>query len=157
MEDKKVFVERDFAYAYSSFGLRFLAYIIDMMVISAIFSIGKFIFPIDPEAKVLGLVLADVIYTIVSLAYFTILSLITRGQSLGKIITGLRVVSVGGGNLSTSQILIREIAGRYIQNKFIFLYALALVTPKKQSFIDLFTDTSVVKEDAFKALYTEEI
>ena len=157
MEDKKVFEERDFAYAYSSFGLRFLAYIIDMMVISAIFSIGKFIFPIDPEAKVLGLVLTDVIYTIVSLAYFTILSLITRGQSLGKIITGLRVVSVGGGNLSTSQILIREIAGRYIQNKFIFLYALALVTPKKQSFIDLFTDTSVVKEDAFKALYTEEI
>ena len=157
MEDKKVFEERDFAYAYSSFGLRFLAYMIDMMVISAIFSIGKFIFPIDPEAKVLGLVLADVIYTIVSLAYFTILSLITRGQSLGKIITGLRVVSVGGGNLSTSQILIREIAGRYIQNKFIFLYALALVTPKKQSFIDLFTDTSVVKEDAFKALYTEEI
>ena len=146
MEDKKVFEERDFAYAYSSFGLRFLAYLIDMMVISAIFSIGKFIFPIDPEAKVLGLVLADVIYTIVSLAYFTILSLITRGQSLGKIITGLRVVSVGGGNLSTSQILIREIAGRYIQNKFIFLYALALVTPKKQSFIDLFTDTSVVKE-----------
>ena len=157
MEDKKVFEERDFAYAYSSFGLRFLAYLIDIMVISAIFSIGKFIFPIDPEAKVLGLVLADVIYTIVSLAYFTILSLITRGQSLGKIITGLRVVSVGGGNLSTSQILIREIAGRYIQNKFIFLYALALVTPKKQSFIDLFTDTSVVKEDAFKALYTEEI
>lgn len=157
MEDKKVFEERDFAYAYSSFGLRFLAYLIDMMVISAIFSIGKFIFPIDPEAKVLGLVLADVIYTIVSLAYFTILSLITRGQSLGKIITGLRVVSVGGGNLSTSQILIREIAGRYIQNKFIFLYALALVTPKKQSFIDLFTDTSVVKEDAFKALYAEEI
>lgn len=157
MEDKKVFEEKDFAYAYSSFGLRFLAYMIDMMVISAIVSIGKFIFPIDPEAKVLGLVLADVIYTIVSLAYFTILSLITRGQSLGKIITGLRVVSVGGGNLSTSQILIREIAGRYIQNKFIFLYALALVTPKKQSFIDLFTDTSVVKEDAFKALYTEEI
>lgn len=157
MEDKKVFEEKDFAYAYSSFGLRFLAYMIDMMVISAIVSIGKFIFPIDPEAKVLGLVLADVIYTIVSLGYFTILSLITRGQSLGKIITGLRVVSVGGGNLSTSQILIREIAGRYIQNKFIFLYALALVTPKKQSFIDLFTDTSVVKEDAFKALYTEEI
>ncbi len=157
MEDKKVFKERDFAYAYSSFGLRFLAYLIDMMVISAIFSIGKFIFPIDPEAKVLGLELTNVIYTIVSLAYFTILSLITRGQSLGKIITGLRVVSVGGGNLSTSQILIREIAGRYIQNKFIFLYALALVTPKKQSFIDLFTDTSVVKEDAFKALYTEEI
>lgn len=157
MEDKKVFKERDFAYAYSSFGLRFLAYLIDMMVISAIFSIGKFIFPIDPEAKVLGLELTNVIYTIVSLAYFTILSLITRGQSLGKIITGLRVVSVGGENLSTSQILIREIAGRYIQNKFVFLYALALVTPKKQSFIDLFTDTSVVKEDAFKALYTEEI
>lgn len=156
MEDKKVFEERDFTYAYSSFGLRLLAYIIDMMVVSALFGIIKFILPIDPDVKILGLGLIEALHTLICIIYFTILSLITRGQSLGKIITGLRVVSVGG-NLSTSQILIREIAGRYIQNKFIFLYALALVTPKKQSFIDLFTDTAVVKEVAYRDLYAKEI
>lgn len=157
MEDKKVFEERDFTYAYSSFGLRLLAYIIDMMVVSAFFAIIKFILPIDPEAEILGLGLMEALHTLIGLIYFTILSLITRGQSLGKIITGLRVVSVSGGDLSTSQILIREIAGRYIQNKFIFLYGLALVTPKKQSFIDLFTDTAVVKEQAYRDLYAKEI
>lgn len=157
MEDKKVFEERDFTYAYSSFGLRLLAYIIDMMVVSAFFAIIKFILPVDPEAEILGLGLMKALHTLIGLIYFTILSLITRGQSLGKIITGLRVVSVSGGDLSTSQILIREIAGRYIQNKFIFLYGLALVTPKKQSFIDLFTDTAVVKEQAYRDLYAKEI
>lgn len=157
MEDKRVFEERDFTYAYSSFGLRFLAYIIDMMVVSALFAIIKFILPIDSEAEILGLGLMEALHTLIGLIYFTILSLITRGQSLGKIITGLRVVSVGGEDLSTSQILIREIAGRYIQNKFIFLYGLALFTQKKQSFIDLFTDTAVVKEQAYRDLYAKEI
>ena len=37
MENKKIYKERDFAYAYSSFGIRLLAYIIDMMIVSALF------------------------------------------------------------------------------------------------------------------------
>ncbi|WP_311481848.1 RDD family protein [uncultured Anaerococcus sp.] len=157
MEDKIVFQEKDFAYAYSSFGIRLLAYIIDMIIVGSLYTIGKYILPISDGAKILGLDLIETLYTIISIAYFTIVSLITRGQTLGKMITGLRVVSVDDRKLSTSQILIREIAGRYIQNKFIFLYALALVTPKKQSFIDLFIDTAVVKENAYRDLYAKEI
>ena len=75
MEDKKVFEERDFTYAYSSFGLRLLAYIIDMMVVSAFYSIIKFILPIDPDVKILGLGLIEALHTLICIIYFTILSL----------------------------------------------------------------------------------
>lgn len=157
MENKKIYKERDFAYAYSSFGIRFLAYIIDMIIVSALFTIIKFFIPLGEDVKFMGLGILASLNIIISLAYFTITSLITRGQSLGKIITGLRVVSLDGFDLSNSQILIREIAGRYIQNKLIFLYTLALFTPKKQTLIDLFTDTAVVREDAYRDLYAKEI
>lgn len=157
MENKKIYKERDFAYAYSSFGIRFLAYIIDMIIVSALFTIIKFFIPLGEDVKFMGLGILASLNIIISLAYFTITSLITRGQSLGKIITGLRVVSLDGFDLSNSQILIREIAGRYVQNKLIFLYALALFTPKKQTLIDLFTDTAVVREDAYRDLYAKEI
>lgn len=153
MEDRKIFEQKDFKYAYSSFGLRFLAYIIDMMVISAIFTIVKSFFPDEGS---FGLEFFARLNTIISLGYFTITSLLTGGQSLGKIITGIRVVSIDGEKLSTSQILIREIAGRYMQNKFMILYLFALFTPKKQSFIDLFVDTAVVKESAVNELYGYE-
>ena len=156
MEDRKIFDQKDFKYAYSSFGLRFLAYIIDMMVISAIFTIVKSFFASDISLGFFGLDFFTSLKTIISLGYFTITSLITGGQSLGKIITGLRVVSIDGEKLSTSQILIREIAGRYMQNKFMVLYLFALFTPKKQSFIDLFVDTTVVKESAVHELYGYE-
>ena len=157
MENKKIYKERDFAYAYSSFGIRLLAYIIDMMIVSALFTIIKFFIPLGEDVKFMGLGIYASLNIIISLAYFTITSLITRGQSLGKMITGLRVVSLDGFDLSNSQILIREIAGRYVQNKLIFLYGLALFTPKKQTLIDLFTDTAVVREDAYRDLYAKEI
>lgn len=153
MEDRKIFDQKDFKYAYSSFGLRLLAYIIDMMVISAIFTIVKSFLPDEGS---FGLEFFARLNTIISLGYFTITSLITGGQSLGKIITGIRVVSIDGDKLSASQILIREIAGRYMQNKFMVLYLFALFTPKKQSFIDLFVDTAVVKESAVHELYGYE-
>ncbi len=153
MEDRKIFEQKDFKYAYSSFGLRFLAYIIDMMVVSAIFTIVKSFFPDEGS---FGLEFFARLNSIISIGYFTITSLITGGQSLGKIITGIRVVSIDGDKLSTSQILIREIAGRYMQNKFMVLYLFALFTPKKQSFIDLFVDTAVVKESAVHELYGYE-
>ena len=157
MENKQIYKERDFAYAYSSFGIRLLAYIIDMVIVSSLFTIIKFFIPLGADAKFMGFGILASLNIIISLAYFTITSLITRGQSLGKMITGLRVVSLDGLDLSNSQILIREIAGRYVQNKLIFLYVLALFTPKKQTLIDLFTDTAVVKEDAYRDLYAKEI
>lgn len=150
------FVERDYKHAYASFGLRAFAFIIDMIVVSAINNIIRGFNLIDPGLMIYNISLINILSGLVTVAYFTIASLITKGQSLGKIITGLRVVSLSSDKLSVSQILIREICGRFIQNKLFLLYILPIFTPKNQGLIDFFVDTAVVKEDAVYDLYGKE-
>lgn len=150
------FVERDYKHAYASFGLRAFAFIIDMLVVGAINNIIRGFNLIDPDLMVYNISLIKIVASLVTLAYFTIASLITKGQSLGKIMTGLRVVSLSSEKLTVSQILIREICGRYIQNKLFLLYILPIFTPKNQGLIDFFVDTAVVKEEAIRDLYGKE-
>ena len=97
--------------------------------------------------------MTDILSWLVTLGYFTIASLVSKGQSLGKIIVGIRVVSLSSDKLDLVQILIREIAGRFIQNTLMLIYILPIFTPKNQGLIDFFVDTAVVKEDAFRDLY----
>ena len=108
---------------------------------------------LTPELSFYGFAMTDILSWAVTLGYFTLASLITKGQSLGKMITGIRVVSLTSDKLDLGQILIREIAGRFIQNTIMLVYLLPICTPKKQGLIDFFVDTAVVKEDAFRDLY----
>lgn len=157
MENKEVlnnkFLERDYAHAYASFGLRAFAFIVDMLVIGAIYKILINVLGIDLDYEIYGIEMAEILRWIVTILYFVIISLITKGQSLGKMIVGIRVVSLTSDKLDLGQILIREIAGRLIQNTIMILYLLPIFTPKNQSLIDFFVDTAVVKDDAFIDLY----
>lgn len=158
MENKEVlnnnkFLERDYAHAYASFGLRAFAFIVDMLVIGAIYKILINVLGIDLDYEIYGIEMAEILRWIVTILYFVIISLVTKGQSLGKMIVGIRVVSLASDKLDLGQILIREIAGRFIQNTIMILYLLPIFTPKNQSLIDFFVDTAVVKDDAFIDLY----
>lgn len=157
MENKEVlnnkFLERDYAHAYASFGLRAFAFIVDMLVIGAIKKILINVLGIDLDYEIYGIEMAEILRWIVTILYFVIISLVTKGQSLGKMIVGIRVVSLTSDKLDLGQILIREIAGRFIQNTIMILYLLPIFTPKNQSLIDFFVDTAVVKDDAFIDLY----
>lgn len=157
MENKEVlnnkFLERDYAHAYASFGLRAFAFIVDMLVIGAIYKILINVLGIDLDYEIYGIEMAEILRWIVNILYFVIISLVTKGQSLGKMIVGIRVVSLTSDKLDLGQILIREIAGRLIQNTIMILYLLPIFTPKNQSLIDFFVDTAVVKDDAFIDLY----
>lgn len=158
MENKEVlnnnkFLERDYAHAYASFGLRSFAFIVDMLVIGAIYKILINVLGIDLDYEIYGIEMAEILRWIVTILYFVIISLVTKGQSLGKMIVGIRVVSLTSDKLDLGQILIREIAGRFIQNTIMILYLLPIFTPKNQSLIDFFVDTAVVKDDAFIDLY----
>ena len=157
MENKEVlnnkFLERDYAHAYASFGLRAFAFIVDMLVIGAIYKIIINVLGIDLDYEIYGIEMAEILRWIVTILYFVIISLVTKGQSLGKMIVGIRVVSLTSDKLDLGQILIREIAGRLIQNTIMILYLLPIFTPKNQSLIDFFVDTAVVKDDAFIDLY----
>lgn len=158
MENKEVlnnnkFLERDYAHAYASFGLRAFAFIVDMLVIGAIYKILINVLGIDLDYEIYGIEMAEILRWIVTILYFVIISLVTKGQTLGKMIVGIRVVSLTSDKLDLGQILIREIAGRLIQNTIMILYLLPIFTPKNQSLIDFFVDTAVVKDDAFIDLY----
>ena len=143
IQEKKVFKERDYAHAYASFGQRALAFIIDMLVVGALTNIIRGILNLDPNLSFYGFAMTDILSWVVTLGYFTI----------GKIIVGIRVVSLSSDKLDLGQILIREIAGRFIQNTLMLIYILPIFTPKNQGLIDFFVDTVVVKEDAFRDLY----
>lgn len=157
MENKEVlnnkFLERDYAHAYASFGLRAFAFIVDMLVIGALNKILINIVGDNLDYEIYGLKMAEIFRWIVTILYFVIISLVTKGQTLGKMIVGIRVVSLTSDKLDLGQILVREIAGRIIQNTIMILYLLPIFTPKNQSLIDFFVDTAVVKDDAFIDLY----
>lgn len=157
MENKEVlnnkFLERDYAHAYASFGLRAFAFIVDMLVIGALNKIIINVLGIDLDYEIYGIEMAEILRCIVTILYFVIISLVTKGQTLGKMIVGIRVVSLTTDKLDLGQILVREIAGRIIQNTIMILYLLPIFTPKNQSLIDFFVDTAVVKDDAFIDLY----
>ena len=156
-EVKIPFREKDYRFAYAGFFLRLVAFLIDMLVAGGIFEILKVFLPLDMEANILNFSLGEVLSTGLTLAYFTLMTLFTNGRTLGKMILGLRVVSLTSDKLSFSQIIIREICGRFVLNKFKILYLITGLSPKKQGLFDILLDTTVVKEEIFNHLYGENL
>ncbi len=149
--------EKDYSFAYGGFFLRLIAFLIDMLVAGAIFTILKAFLPLDMDASILSFSLEEVLKTGVTLAYFFLMTLFTNGRTLGKMILGLRVISLTSDKLTFSQIILREICGRFVLNKFKILYLIVGLSPKKQGLFDILLDTTVVKEDIFEHLYGENL
>lgn len=143
------------SFAYAGFFIRLVAFGIDMLVIYALKRIiGNFI---DYDL-ILGFNVS--IYTlmsrIITLTYFTMTTYFNKGQTLGKMITNIRVVSLDGSSLDFFQIVSRETFGRYIQNKYMILYVIIGFAPMKQSLMDILSDTVVIKENVNSYLFNEK-
>ena len=135
---------------YAGFWLRFWAYLIDII---AIWSLDHLL--IKPIFKALNLSQYD--FTILSpitigsaVVFYLYFLLMTKylGQTLGKMVLGLKVVSLKEGSLSWGTVFFREVIGRFIVRTlmFGFTYILVGVLPKKQGLHDIFSDTSVIQE-----------
>lgn len=83
------------------------------------------------------------------LLYFTVFTKVSNGQTLGKMIFGLRVVSFAQEKLTWSDVFIREFIGRYIQKKIKLFYLVLFLTKKRQTLADVFTETSVISEKSY--------
>ncbi|MBS4208753.1 RDD family protein [Bacillus sp. FJAT-50079] len=133
---------------YAGFWMRFWAYLLDLIII---FSLnGLLVKPIfrafDISLSKAGIISA---YGIAAgLIFYLYFILMTKyfSQTLGKMVFGLKVVSLQANKLSWSTIIFREGVGRYISATLQFLYIIAAFTPKKQALHDLFADTTVVHE-----------
>lgn len=135
---------------YAGFWLRFWAYIIDII---AIWSLDYLL--IKPVFKALNLsqydfaILSPITIGAAAVFYLYFL-LMTKywGQTLGKMVLGLKVVSLKEETLSWGTVFFREVIGRFIVRTlmFGFTYILVGVLPKKQGLHDIFADTSVIQE-----------
>jgi uncharacterized RDD family membrane protein YckC len=123
---------------FAGFWLRFWAYLVDLSVIGALNGIL-------PTNQLHFQIL-------VFLLYFILMSKFTNGQTLGKMIFGLRVVAADKEQLDWLTILFREGVCRFIirllpMGNLTFL--VIAFTTQKQGLPDMISDTYVVKEDYF--------
>ena len=144
--------EQQYALKTAGFWVRFWAFLIDSLVISAVIGIC-----INPIFYVMDWSLAEsnwyapisIISAIIYYAYFVLMTKYL-GQTLGKMAFGLRVVSVKHEQLSWSDVLFREWIGRLINNVcFMLLYVLVAILPNNQGLHDYFADTKVVHEKIY--------
>ncbi|AIF68100.1 hypothetical protein GZ22_16630 [Terribacillus saccharophilus] len=135
---------------YAGFWMRFWAYIVDLIVVFSL--TGLIVKPftmIDSfrEATLWLWSVSGLLGGVIFFAYFLFMTK-WRGQTLGKMIFGLRVIRKDGERLSWSDTLIREVVGRFIHRLLFlfFLYAVVAFTPRKQGLHDMFADTLVIHE-----------
>ncbi|KHE71943.1 RDD family protein [Halobacillus sp. BBL2006] len=141
---------------YAGFGSRFLAYIIDLIMIWGVNTVvtRPILRLLNIEEAKLWIQIFSASNIATSIVFFLYFILLTKyfQATLGKMILGLSVVSLKEGRLSNSQIIFRECIGRYISMAVLGLpYLVVAFTKRHQGIHDLFADTSVIK-NKFKKL-----
>ena len=137
---------------YAGFWVRFVAYLIDMIVIYAVasllntFSFGllnkRLDFPILGEESLS--------YVIVMFTYFISMTYFFS-QTLGKMIMKIKVETNKGDKLSLADVVYRELIGRLLTIFLAYIpYIAVAFTNKRKGLHDFIADTVVVKEDFSK-------
>ncbi|MFP7479097.1 RDD family protein [Terribacillus saccharophilus] len=140
---------------YAGFWMRFWAYLVDLIIVFSLTGLIVKPFTMIDSFREATLWIWSVSGLLGGLVFFAYFLLMTkwRGQTLGKMIFGLRVIRKDGERLSWSDTLIREVVGRFIHRLLFlfFLYAVVAFTPKKQGLHDMFADTLVIHEKSHPA------
>lgn len=133
----------------AGFWYRLIAYIIDVIIVGSINGVllTPLIFinngvPIEISFWTLNGILSLVIYY----AYFFLMTKFFQ-QTLGKMIVGIKVISVKEDTISWSDIFYREVVGRIFYNAFMMLKLLYLIvafTKNKQGLHDMIGRTRVI-------------
>lgn len=135
---------------YAGFWMRFWAYLLDLIVIG---SFDRLI--VKPLFRLFDLSLVEFsmfapISIMTAIVFYLYFVLMTKyfGQTLGKMVFGLKVVNLNGAQqLTWGNILFREWIGRFISVTVLIGYLIVAFLPKKQGLHDVFADTSVVHVD----------
>lgn len=134
----------------AGFWIRTVAFTIDAAVAAAFASI--FASPITALFLTEGSMAAKAISGFFFYLYFVLSTYLTNGQTLGKMMTGIRVIHPDEPRLSLTTVVIREGFCRLIQTTFLLLYIITAFSERKQNLGDFLSDTFVVKD----ALYAVE-
>lgn len=135
----------------AGFWIRFWAFLLDGFIVTAVGGIL-----VNPIFYLMDWSLSDSVWyapisIITAILYYSYFVLMTKffGQTLGKMVFGLRVISLKHDKLTWSDVLFRDWIGRIINNVFMPLYILVVILPENQGLHDYFADTTVVHEKIF--------
>ncbi|SFL59268.1 Uncharacterized membrane protein YckC, RDD family [Gracilibacillus orientalis] len=137
---------------YAGFWMRFWAYLVDLIIVFSINGILllPFKFMNDGFSMEFGYwTVTGIIGSIVFYLYFLLMTKFFN-QTLGKMIFGLRVIRADSKSLRWSDLIFREVVGRFIHRVFfiaVFLYLFVAFTTQKQGIHDMIGNTRVVIEE----------
>ncbi|WP_375709577.1 RDD family protein [Geobacillus subterraneus] len=147
MDERRLSVEA--APRYGGFWLRFWAYLLDIVVVSSINRLivwplfRLFEWPLEREHLFAP---AAVAAAVVFYAYFVLMTK-AFGQTLGKMVFGLKVVDEQGEPLTWLTVLFREVVGKFIAKKLLFIgFLFVAFSEKKKGMHDQFADTIVIRD-----------
>ncbi|WP_245592906.1 RDD family protein [Carnobacterium funditum] len=142
------------SYFYGGFWFRLFAYLIDLLVIESLnrLIVSSYFIITKTPMRTEFFSLFSISQLGLFLLYFILITKLTNGQTIGKMIFGLRVVSFKEEKLSWLTVIIREGFGRFILKTVSILYLSILFTKRNQHVVDLLTDTSVVLEKTVSAI-----
>lgn len=131
--------------AYQGLGIRFVSLLIDTVILSILFAILGAIFGINNMENEMVPWYWGLIYFIIYIGYYTYLEG-TRGQTVGKMITRIKVVREDGGRIDMGQAFTRNIL-RIIDGFFAYIIGAILIwrSDKQQRLGDSIAKTVVVK------------
>ncbi len=148
-------LEEDQNRNYAGFWIRFVAYIIDSLVIYFLFIILLAIFTGDPfyqyrmEPMEFGREYWSMAFSnyILQIMYFSGLESSKRQATFGKMIMGIKVVSKSGGRLSPLNAIGRYL-GKFLSAIILLIgFIMAAFDSRKQALHDKLAETFVVYED----------
>ncbi|SDM19081.1 RDD family protein [Sediminibacillus halophilus] len=134
---------------YAGFWMRFWAYITDLLVVFSVNGILLSPFHFINGGQQLDVGFWTVTGILGSIVFYVYFLLMTKffGQTLGKMLFGLRVIREDDRSLTWGDLLFREVVGRFIHRVMFFtpvLYAVVAFTNQKQGVHDLFASTRVI-------------
>lgn len=154
---------------YAGFWMRFVAYLIDGLIIGTIQFVA-----IMPFLAILGIGAADniqemesmdeaeamsmvggmmamgftfqIVFFVIATLYFAILESSSKQATVGKMVLGLQVTDVNGNKLDFVKALVRNLC-KFISSAILMIgYIMAGFTEKKQALHDIIANTLVVKK-----------
>lgn len=132
---------------YASFGKRFLALIIDTLILELIsFVVSMFLGKTSSNGFSLTGAPAYFVYFLYDV--FNIFLIVKFGKTLGKMAMKIKIVDVNTNNIpSIGNVILREVIGKFLSSIALSLgYLWMLWDPKKQTWHDKIAKTVVIKE-----------
>ncbi|WP_406699549.1 RDD family protein [Singulisphaera sp. Ch08] len=134
---------------YAGFWVRFVALVIDGLIVFVInFVVGFSIQLLGAAAKLdpaIGALVSSLLSIVIQICYYPLMVSSEKQASYGKIMMGLKVTDLAGRRISFGRALGREFAKILSAIIFMIGYIMAAFTERKQALHDMIAGTLVVK------------